>query len=189
MRIQGSAADLQLAGLDSPPAGDVVVALGDGGAGADVRFPPDGPPWPVRDALFDLAPAAADAGVLAVGSAEVADALARLGRTVVSADRLTVPALEAAAVVVMASPSGSLPVHAMAVLAARRVLVTGPVETTFGLFPGIEFLHAAAVDEAVELAMTALLHPEAMVTLRVLGAVAAERHRASRVYSRLTALP
>jgi hypothetical protein len=183
MRIQGSAADLELAGLESPPAGELVVGLD---ADGDVVFTADGPPWPVRDELFALPPGE---GALVVDWPEVADGLAAADHAVVPVDRLTVAALAEASVVVLPPRGDALPVHAMAVLAARRVLVTGPVETTFGLFPGIDFLHAAAADAAVELTGIALLFPASTVTLRALGAVAAERHRASRVYERLTATP
>ena len=183
MRIQGSAADLELAGVEAPPAGELVVGLGT--ADGDIVFDTGGPPWPVRDELFALAPGA---GALVVDWQEVADGLAAHGHEVVPVDRLTVAALAAADVVVLPPAGDAVPVHAMAVLAARRVLVTGPVTTTFGLHPGIDFMHAAAADAAVELAHTALTFPEAFVTVRALGAVAAERHRASAVYERLAVI-
>ena len=72
-------------------------------------------------------------------------------------------------------------------VAQRRVLVTTPGEATFGLQSGIEFLGVPAPSEAVERANLARVHPRAMHSLRVMGARAAQEHRASLVYPRLAA--
>jgi hypothetical protein len=129
---------------------------------------------PVPDSFFSLAPGT---GALVVGWPEVADGLREAGLEIAVADDLSDDALAAVDVVAIAPDGDAVPPAAMKILAARRVLVTGPVATTYGLFPGIDFMHTAAADAAVELTRTALTYPDAFVTVRVLGALAAERHR------------
>jgi hypothetical protein len=213
MRVFGGDEDLALCGPGGAPhdGGGLVIALG-GAAGADVRFAfcgddagdggrvvaPAGEalwrraPWPARDALFDLAPAADARAVLVAGAPgadrdEVTNHLRANGIPTESRDRVTLDALRTAAIVVLLGGHGALPAYAPAVLAARRVLVTDATETTFGLQPGIEFLRADHPGEAAERANMAALHPRAVVTLRVMGARAARDHRASIVYPRLAA--
>ena len=106
MRIQGSAADLELAGVDAPPAGNLVVGLGDFAGDADVRFGSSGVPWPVRDEIFTMAPGD---GAVVVGWPEVADGLAAAGHAVVPVERLTVAALEAASVVMLPAAGDAVP--------------------------------------------------------------------------------
>jgi hypothetical protein len=208
MPILGSTEDLALCGWDDAPADGPVFALGDAKAeagAADIRFAGRGDgrliapadsgglwrlaPWPVRDALFDLPPAADPSAVLIVAPEPVtiADALRDDGANVTTAARLTLDALEAAGVVVLLEDSALFPRLAPCVLAARRVLITDGSGATFGLQPGIEFLNAPAPREAVERANLARLHPQATASLRVMGARAAKEHRASLIYPRLTA--
>jgi hypothetical protein len=191
--------------------GGPLIALG-GAADADVRFALHGDdagaggrvvapagdalwrraPWPARDALFDLAPAA-DARAVLVAAApgaprdEITDRLRADGIPAEGRDRVTLDALRTAAIVVLLGGHGALPAHAPAVLAARRVLVTDATDTTFGLQAGIEFLRAMHPGEAVERANMAALHPRAVAPLRAMGARAARDHRASLVYPRLAA--
>jgi hypothetical protein len=129
---------------------------------------------PVDDAVFEL-PLPLQPSALVVDWPDVASGLRDLGHSVVEASDLG--GLAAASVVAIAPEDDAVPPLAMQVLAARRVLVTGPVVVTYGLHPGIDFMHSGAADAAVALANTALVVPEAFVTVRVLGALAAERHR------------
>ena len=201
MRAAGSHDDLALSGWDG---GDgPLIALGDVSGDADVRFAARGSgrlvapagdglwrrgPWPVRESLFDWAPPG-EGRVLVAGAREgfgsVAEELAAAGAPVARADRLTVEALRAADVVVLLAAHDALPEHAMCVLAARRVLVTGPIDVAFGLQSGIEFLRAASADEVVERARMAPRYPEALSTARTLGRLAARTHAASAVTARL----
>jgi hypothetical protein len=200
MPVIGSPDDLALSGWDDASEGGPVFALGDARAGrVDVRFASRGDgrlvapaggglwrraPWPVNDALFGLAPAADTGAVLVVGGEEAAtaDALRDRGADVTTAPRLTVAALEGAAVVVLSGRE-----HAFCVLAARRVLVTDATGPAFGLQSGIEFLGARSADEAVEQANLARQHPRAAAPLRTMGARAAREQRASLVYARMAA--
>jgi hypothetical protein len=202
MPVVGSRDDLALSGWDDAPEGGPVFALGDVQTDrVDVRFASSGngkliapsgdglwrrAPWPVNDALFDLPPAPDSAAVLVVGDDEIAARVRAEGAEVAAAPRLTVAALEQAAVVVLAGGDGALPAHAFCVLAARRVLVTDATGPTFGLQSGIEFLAARSTDEAVEQANLARLHPRATAPLRTMGVRAAREQRASLVYARLT---
>ena len=201
MRAVGSDDDLALSGWDGED--DPLVVFGEAPEDAAVRFAASGSgrlvaptgdglwrraPWPVRDALFDWeTPAGGE--VLVAGERDgfggVAAELEAAGATVARAARLTADALRAADVVVLLAGHDALPEHAMCVLAARRVLVTGPVDVAFGLQSGIEFLRAATADEAVERARMAVRHPEAVTSLRTMGRLAARRHAASAVTARL----
>jgi len=71
------------------------------------------------------------------------------------------------------------------VLAARRLLLTGRLDTGFGLLAGIDHLEASSAEEAAHLARSALAHREAFRSVAELGRLAAERHRASLAYTRL----
>jgi len=144
-------------------------------------------PWPVRDSVFDLEPPPDPAAVLVVGDESVAERLRANGGDVAFAERLTLDGLRGAGVVVLLEGHGALPAPAMAVLAARRVLVADATEVTFGLQDGIEFLAAASPEQAVARAEVARVHPDAVRPLRVMGARAARDHRASTVYPRLVA--
>ena len=202
MRVVGSDEDLALSGWDGSDG--PLVALGDAPADADVRFATHGSgrlvapageglwrraPWPVRDELLTWDPPAGGevlvAGDAAEFTAAVVAGLSAAGAAVTHADRLTADALRAASVVVLAAKHDALPEHAMCVLAARRVLVTGPVAIAFGLQSGIEFLHADTSDEAVERVQMALRHPDALSSLRTQGRLAARNHAASAVAARL----
>lgn len=178
MRIVGSEDDLALSGWEeAPPGEEPVFALG------DVQGP-----WPVDEAVFDLEPPPDPRAVLVVApeAESIAEQLTADGARAFAAPRLTLAGLRAAAVVVLIE-DGTLPVQAMAVLAARRVLITDPGERTFGLQSGIEFLRATHAGEAIERANMAVVHPRAMAGLRAMGARAAGEHRASLVYPRLAA--
>ena len=191
MPVVGSPEDLALSGWDAAPADGPVFALGDALASVvDVRFAATGDgrliapggdglwrraPWPVHDALFELPPPEDPGAVLVVGPAAPDYATA--------APRLTIEALQTAAVVVLTEG----PRLAMCVLAARRILITDDTGPTFGLQSGIEFLGAPTPDQAMERANTARLHPRATASLKAMGARAAREHRASLVYPRLTA--
>jgi hypothetical protein len=199
---------LALAGLNGA-ARRPVVHLGAGGEGADVVWREGtadggaGPkviaqggtglwrcaPWPVRDALFELAPPVGR-NVLLVGSAadrlQVSDHLDKLDGQILEADVLELRDLEEAAVVVYARAAGQpLPAPAFAVLATRRILVVRNPSVSFGLLPGIDHLASQTAAGAAQLAAAAVLHPDAFVAVRQFGRIAAEPHRASTVYPRL----
>ena len=147
-------------------------------------------PWPAADAVFDLPPPPAPRVLVAAADAErrrwIVRDLEGRGVDAAPADRLTAAALrEVSAVVLLAAESGHLPAEAMAVLAARRVLITGPAEPSFGLQPEIEFFPGAQDDDQVVCATAAARWPAAFAAARSLGARAAEHHRASSVYARL----
>jgi len=196
MPVVGTTEDLALSGWDDAPADGPVFALGDAEAErVDVRFAASGDgrliapagerlwrraPWPVRDELFELAPAEDPSAVLVVGPPTTG-----AGEYATVAPRLTLEVLQAAAVVVL--PGDSFPSLGMCVLAARRVLVTSDTGPAFGLQSGIEFLGVSTPDQAIERANTARLHPRATASLKAMGARAAREHRASLVYPRLTA--
>jgi hypothetical protein len=177
------------------PVGDgAVVALGEAplpeGAGPAVRWSWRRAPWPVADWLFGLPPPEGGAALVVASDPERRELfrglLERLGAPARAAERLTVDDLRAAAVVLLPGEDGEpLPAHAMAVLAARRVLVTGRCEPAFGLIPEVDWFPAAHHDDLVQYADSVLRYPDAFATPRALGALAAERHRASVVYRRL----
>jgi hypothetical protein len=146
----------------------------------------------VADAIFDLAAPAADAGVLLIGfddgaRRQLAAALAEVEGRVAAAPRLTLDDLRDAAVVVFApgSEPAPLPARAMAVLAARRTLVTGRCRPDFGLLPEVDHFPSVSSGEALHTAVAALRHRDAFGAARVWGRRAAERHRASSVYGAL----
>src|SRR6202008_4750029 len=147
--------------------------------------------WPANDRLFDLPDADPRAGALVVGGAAAgrAELVAKLTDTGVAAreaPHLTADDLDACAIVLFPPRAAALPVDAMAVLAARRLLVTGrPCSPAFGLRAGFTPLEAGFADHAVVTAVAALGHWDAFATLRAWGALAAQRHRASVVLPRL----
>ena len=57
---------------------------------------------------------------------------------------------------------------------------------SFGLLPGIDHLSARTAAGVAELAAAAVLHWDAFDAVRAFGMIAAEPHRASTVYARLT---
>jgi hypothetical protein len=152
-------------------------------------------PWPVNDHVFSLEPTGPSTGALVAGGSEAArtDLLKRLAASGLSAAgvaELTLEALAAAAVVIVLPVlfgTAPLPGEAMAVLASRRVLVTGRADPAFGLEPGLDHLQAGTADEAVVYSAAALEHWDAFATMRAWGALAAARHRASDFYGRLVA--
>ena len=187
--------DLELAGWDAGGDDGPEVVLSDGGSdpGSDRVIAPAGEglwrrmPWPVRDAAFDLEPPSHPGAVLVVGDDSVAERLQANGASASSAPRLTLDGLRGAGVVVLLAGHGALPAPAMAVLAARRVLVADATDVAFGLQDGIEFLLAGSADHAVERADLARVHAGATRSLLAFGARAARDHRASVVYPRLAA--
>ena len=199
----------------APADGDVVVSLGvpqeapsapwvlwrerDGGEKAP-EPPPDRvlspaghsvwrhAPWPVNDALFELPPPAEPAIAVAVENPDRREELVRgIGdrAPVVACERLTEDVLRRATVVIMAAGTGCFPARAFAVLAARRVLVLDDHVVAFGLLAGRDHVQAATDGEVVLAAASVSRHPASFTWMRELGVLAAERHRASRVYARL----
>jgi hypothetical protein len=159
-------------------------------------------PWPARDDLFDLAPAAEPCALVAGGDEERrAIAVRKLearGRPVVAAPDLSAELLARASVVALlgdaddASPTRpwaaqAMPADAPAVLAARRILVAPRCRIAFGLMAGGGHLAFGAEDDVVAYVDTALSFPRALDPLVALGALTAERHRASVVHARLGA--
>jgi hypothetical protein len=157
-------------------------------------------PWPARDDLFDLRPAATPLVLVAGGEdairERVAEKLAQRPLPARAEPELTAAGLAEATVVILLGPAGAatdeeplraaaLPAEAPAVLAARRVLIAPRAAVTFGLLPGTDHLAFSNEDDAVQYADAACSFPESFEAFRVLGAVAAEPHRASRVYERL----
>lgn len=193
-----------LAGLPAAPAdSDLVVALGmpEERPGTpwvmwteDCVIAPNGDglwrraPWPVNDALFELDLPAEPAIAVAVEDAgRRAGLLDRIGGEAPAegCERLTADVLERAGVVVMSASGERFPARAFAVLAARRVLVLDRLPAAFGLLAGRDHVQAGTDAEALQAAVSAIRHPRSFGWMRELGALAAERHRASRVYARL----
>ena len=148
-------------------------------------------PWPVADALFEL-PAAPEAptGLVAGDHETLGDTLlagaAERGLRLQTIDRLTVESLEAAdCVVLLDGEPGTISALAPAVLAARRILIVPKVATAFGLQAPLDHLQFDAPERALNLLESVLRQPAAFERLRTWGSLAAERHRASRVYGQL----
>ncbi|MFN2616491.1 MAG: hypothetical protein ABR581_05120 [Thermoleophilaceae bacterium] len=148
-------------------------------------------PWPVADSLFELRDPGGPALVVSADRERrefYSGAMTDKGLPVVSAGRLTSSGLAKAAVVVFPTEAGEpLPATAMAVLAARRVLVTGRCGPAFGLFPEVDWFTAEHRDDIIQYADSVLKYPHAFATPRALGARAAAPHRASLAYGRLMA--
>jgi hypothetical protein len=159
-------------------------------------------PWPARDDLFELPPPPTGGALVVCADGErrafVVERLQQRGRPVTGAAELRAEDLAGASVVALLGDAGAasdrapwaasaMPAEAPAVLAARRALIAPRCATTFGLLPGIDHLAFGAGDDVVQYADTVLSFPRSFDPFRVLGAVAAERHRASRVYERLAA--
>lgn len=147
-------------------------------------------PWAANDRLFAMSDADPRHGALVVGGspASRAELVAKLTDTDVAvraAPHLTADDLETCAIVIYPPRTAALPVDAMAVLAARRLLVTGLCSPAFGLRAGFTHLEAGFADHAVVNVAAALSHWDTFSTLRIWGALAAERHRASVVLPRL----
>lgn len=146
-------------------------------------------PWPVADAAFGM-PRSRDGRVLVVDASDVSrSAVLRelAGRDVeaTGAPWLTLAGLADADVVVHSvGPPGPLPGDAMSVLAAGRLLIVN-AEPTFGLVPGIDHLRAEGPAPAADLVEAFLGDPGAFEAVRTTGRLAAGRHRAAEVYSRL----
>ena len=173
-------------GPSTGPWGSSARVIAPGGEGAWRRSP-----LPVNDEVFAPHGAGDGRGVLvAGGSAERRTAMVDSlhGRRVEAAarERLERSDLSRVAVVVLlGDPGAPLPGEAMAVLAARRVLVAPRADPAFGLFPGIDHLAYESDYEAAQYADPVATDPSAFEALRAMGAVAAHRHRASVVYGRL----
>ena len=159
-------------------------------------------PWPVRDELFGLAPAGEPSALVVCADDErratVVEKLEARGRPVAAASLLSAGELARASVVALlgeadaptpasAWSARSMPAEAPAVLAARRLLVAPRCEVTFGLLPGADHLAFGTEDDVVAYIDAVLTFPAAFELLPALGALAAERHRASVVYARLAA--
>ncbi|MFL5782707.1 MAG: hypothetical protein ACJ760_15420 [Thermoleophilaceae bacterium] len=182
------------------PDADVLLSLAEEGivAGAELW---SRAAWPVRDDLF--AEHAPGAGVLVVGDAERdGGLLAKLAAQEIPHRAVPVASAEdvlAAAVVAFPPAPGhdgryvpgslrdAVPAAAFAPLAARRGLILPRAQVTFGLLPGSDHLAASTDDEVVQYAAALLAHPDAFRIQVALGAIAAERQRASVVYGRLVA--
>jgi hypothetical protein len=180
---------------DAPPTGD---APPPGGAAPPrlVATAGDGlwsrAPWPARDELFDLpappAPRVLVAGRDAERRAAVLDKLGSRGLPCAGAELLDAAGLaSASAVALLDAAGGALPAEAPAVLAARRVLIAPRCEVGFGLLAGTDHLAFTTEDDVVQYADAVLSFPRSFEQVAVLGALAAERHRASVVYGRLAA--
>lgn len=153
-------------------------------------------PWPAADALYDLerrgeaAPGEAPRALL-VGDrddlkATLLEGAVKRDLGFATAERLTADALAAAdCVVLLDGEPGTISALVPAVLAARRVLIAPKVETAFGLQAPLDHLQFDAPERALNLVESVLRQAAAFERLRVWGALAAERHRASRVYAQL----
>jgi hypothetical protein len=164
------------------PSGRVVATSGDG---LWRRAP-----WPANDQLFAMPAADPRRGALVVGGtpatrAELVTKLTGAGVRVREAQHVTASALEACAIVIFPPRPAVLPVDAMAVLAAGRLLVTGPCLPAFGLRAGFSHLEVQFADHAVANVIGAIRYWEAFSTLRTWAGLAVERQRASVVLPRL----
>lgn len=166
---------------------DLVLVVGSVPAAGQSAVPS---PWPVRDELFALgSPVTGE--VLVVGDhashrQALLEKLDSRGASARGIERLTADELSGASVVVFCREDAeTIPATAMAVLAARRLLITPRCPLNRGLFPGIDHLAYTHDDEAVQYADEVLSFPESFESLRAFGALAAQRHRASTVYGRL----
>lgn len=148
-------------------------------------------PWPAADALFDLPPAPEPRTALLAGDrdglkATLLQGAVERGLGCATVDRLTVESLRAAdCVVLLDGEPGTISALAPAVLAARRILITPKAETAFGLQAPLDHLQFDAPERALNLVESVLGQPSAFERLRIWGALAAERHRASQVYAQL----
>lgn len=183
------------------PDADVVLTLAEHGILAAEGSLWSRAAWPARDDLFDPHPDG-DGLLLVAGEDGDAGLLAKLADRGIPHRAVAEPSaddvLAAAAVAFPPAPgangrytAGSLqeavPARAFAALAARRPLILPRARTTFGLLPGSDHLAAGTDDEVVQYADALLTHPDAFRMQVALGAIAAERQRASVVYGRLTA--
>jgi hypothetical protein len=179
---------------DRPPGARIIATYGEG---LWRRAP-----WPVHDDLFDSPRPREPLAVLHGGdearTAAVSDKLAARGLAAVAAGRLTREAIEDAWAVALLGPADAatpeapsaalaMPAEAPAVLAARRVLVAPRCGVSFGLLPGSDHLAFGTDDDVVQYLDAVLTFPRSFDPFRALGALAAERHRASVVYARLAA--
>ena len=157
--------------------------------------------WPARDDLFG---AAAQGEGLLVVAEEDRDAglLAKLADRGIAHRAVAAPSagdvLGAAAVAFPPAPGAdgryvpdsradAVPALAFAPLAARRPLILPRARIAFGLLPGADHLAASTDDEVVQYADALLAYPDAFRIQVALGEIAAERQRASLVYSRVAA--
>lgn len=197
LRVLGDERALDLAGLPgaAPPDAPAVSLGGQTPYGGVTGVRPIAP-WPARDELFELEPAPRPLALVVGESGEVAEKLAARGLPAAREPHLTAAGLARASVVILLGPAdaatdeeplraAAMPAEAPAVLAARRVLIAPRCDTSFGLLPGTDHLAFSTGDDAVQYADAVLSFPESFAPFRVLGAVAAEAHRASRVYARI----
>ena len=177
-------------GTDPSFAPTAVLVIGD-------AVPPEPAPAPVIRWRQPLFPAADDlfgwepgdpAHVLVVGGHEERRAvvlydLEQRGRRATGVQTLNADALEGAGVVVLLGEA--IPPVAPAVLAAGRVLVAPRSTPDYGLLPGIDHLAFDDDSQAAAAADAAATAPDAFAEMRIRGRLAAQRHRASTLYSRL----
>jgi hypothetical protein len=185
---------------DAVPDADVVLTLAPEGILADGSLWSRAA-WPVRDDLFGghppgegllvVADEDRDAGLLAKlagrGIAHRAISSPSAGDVLAAAAVAFPPAPGADGKYVPASLQEAVPALAFAPLAARRPLILPRARVTFGLLPGVDHLAASTDDDVVQYADALLAHPAAFRIQVALGAIAAERQRASVVYGRLVA--
>ncbi|HKP90883.1 MAG TPA: hypothetical protein VJT75_13030 [Thermoleophilaceae bacterium] len=185
------------------PDADVVLALGQDGILTEDGALLSRAAWPVRDDLFEApAPAGRQLLVVTGDGDRHAGLLAKLADRGIPHGTVAAPSaadvLAAAVVAFPPSPGAdgkyvpdshgdAVPARAFAALAARRPLILPRARTTFGLLPGVDHLAASTDDEIVQYAAALLGHPDAFRIQVALGAIAAERQRASVVYGRLAA--
>lgn len=214
LKVIGSPQDLALAGVGEPTEGELIVALGEAAdAPATLRLLDRAPqragkdgerliapggeglwscaPWPASDTLFELSnERLGTSTVLAGEDNDLRGALemgaAARGLELEVVERLGADMLRrAACVILLDAEPDTLPALAPAVLAAGRILIVPQASVTFGFQAPLDHLQFDAPERALNLAQSVLAHPEAFERLRAWGTLAAERHRASRVYERL----
>jgi hypothetical protein len=188
---------------DAVPDADVVLTLGPDGIHAADGSLWSRAAWPARDDLVGAA-AGGDGVLVVTGDAEAGGLLAKLAERGIPHRAVAAPAagdVLAAAVVAFAPAPGpdgryvpgsrqeAIPAAAFAPLAARRPLILPRARLTFGLLPGVDHLAASTDDDVVQYADALLAHGDAFRVQVALGAIAAERQRASVVYGRLLAEP
>jgi hypothetical protein len=164
-------------------------------AAGELLVAPDGTdlwrrsPWPAADALFTMAPPAADAPTLVVSARrarrdEAVAALRAVEVTAVGANRLRWSDIEGAGTVVFLEDEG-FPALLPTAAAAGRLAVLGEADPLFGWQDGVDCLVATDLSNLARVVAATVRRPRAFDPLRAMARLAARPYRASSLYARL----